>query len=263
MTRMHIEVRGTGPDVVLLHGIPGSGAVWDQVAARLERDHRVLIPDLIGFGRSTRTRAIDELWTQAQAAALGEALDAAGAEDLLVAGHDYGVPVALTLWGVRRTQISGLVLAAGNAFTDTPIPLPIRAVTWPLVGGLAKAALFSGPSLAMMLRQGATVALDRTRYLGDGDQQAAIRTIFATALRELRARYAQVEALLPTITVPTLVVWGERDPFFPVAEAERLAAAIPGAELRVFEGCGHFIPEERPEELAAALAACVRAASHA
>lgn len=260
---MHVEVRGAGPDVVLLHGIPRSGAVWDQVAARLERDHRVLIPDLIGFGRSTRTRAIDELWTQAQAEALGEALDAAGAREPVVAGHDYGVPVALTLWGGRRAQIRGLVLAAGNAFTDTPIPLQIRAVTWPLVGALAGAALFSGPSLAMMLRQGATVALDRARYLGDGDQQAAIRTIFASALRELRERYAPIEALLPTITVPTLVVWGERDPFFPVAEAERLTGAIRGAELRVLEGCGHFIPEERPAELAAALAEHVRATSRA
>ena len=256
---MHIETSGDGEPVVLLHGIPGSGAIWEAVTRRLTQ--RVVVPDLIGFGRSPRAVGIDDLDPVAQVTALEQALAGAGVGRAVFAAHDYGVPVALTLYGRRPDLFAGLVLAAGNAFTDTPIPLPIRAVTWPLVGGIAGRLLFSGPSLALMLRQGSTVALDRERYLGDDAQRRAIAAIFTAALRELERRYAELEAVLTRVDVPTVVIWGDEDPFFPLREGERLAAAIRGARLRVVEGRGHFLPEEAPVALADAIASVASAAS--
>lgn len=252
---MRIREWGSGEVVVLLHGIPGSGAVWRQVAEDLASDHRVLVPDLLGFGQSQRPATIDELWADAQARALRDALDAARVERAVIAGHDFGGPVALSLAQSSGggELIRGLCLAATNTFADTPIPLPIRAVTWPLVGAAAARALFSGPSLRMMLRQGSSQRLDPSAYLGDRQQRRAIATIFSHALREIASRYALAESTLRELEVPVLVAWGDRDPFFPLSQAERTAAATGRSRLAVYPGAGHFLPEERPEQLAADL----------
>lgn len=232
-----------GPLVVLLHGIPGSSEDWRPVAKRLAADHRVLACDLLGFGASPRPNAIDALWADAQA----EALEPLVEEPAVVVGHDFGGPVALTLYRRRPDLFVRLVLLATNAFGDTPIPLPIRAVTWPVLGGMAEHVLMSGPALRAVARGRADV--------GDRAQIHATRTIFAAALRELGPRYAPIEATLPTITVPTTVLWGDRDEFFSVNDGHRLAEAIPGAQLRVLEGAGHFLARERTDDVVAAIAA--------
>lgn len=77
------------------------------------------------------------------------------------------------------------------------------------------------------------------------------------SLRQLAELYRPVEDALGAISVPTLVGWGDHDPFFPVEQGRRTAEAVPGAELRLYEGAGHFLPEERPEELAADIALLV------
>ncbi len=233
----------TGPLVVLLHGIPGSAAGWTKVAERLARDHRVMVPDLIGFGRSPRAERIEELWADSQAQALEPLID----EPAIVAAHDYGGPVALTLYGSRPDLFTRLILMATNGFADTPIPLPIRAVTWPLVGHAAERVLMSRPGLRLVARGHADV--------GDAAQARATRRIFSASLRELPARYRPIEAILPEVRIPATVLWGDRDPFFALAQGVRLAAAIPQAELRVLNGAGHFLPAERPAEVAAAIAA--------
>lgn len=176
-------------------------------------------------------------------------------ERAVVASHDFGGPVALALaqHPDAHRLIAGLCLAATNVFCDTPIPLPIRAVTWPLVGPLAERALFSRPSLQMMLRQGSSRTLDPQIYLGDTSQQRAIATIFAHALRELDSRYAFAEPTLRRLDVPVLVAWGDRDPFFPLAQAERTVATARHGRLAVYDGARHFLPDERPEQLASDL----------
>lgn len=247
---MAVRAAGDGPPVLLLHGIPGSSSVWTEVSAGLVAEgFRVLAPDLLGFGASDRPEGLDGLWLDAQATALARVLEAFEAAPAIVVGHDYGAPAAVTLACRRPGTVSSLVLAAGNLFTDTPIPLPLTAATWPLVGNLAAKFALSTPMLRMMLRIGVgrpSVALDTDVYLGDAGQRRAIRTIFSGALRELAERYAEVEAGLPGLQKPTAVLWGDRDPFFSIEQAERVAKGIPGATLRVEPGAGHFLSAERP-----------------
>ncbi|CAN5785467.1 hypothetical protein BH24ACT14_BH24ACT14_15580 [soil metagenome] len=183
-----------------------------------------------------------------QAAALHDVLAVLGVGPVCLVGHDYGVPVSVTLAHAHPAAVSALVLAAGNAFTDTPIPIPLNAVKLPVIGGLLGRLLMSGPSLRLMLRLvGAPHGgLDPKVYLGDPGQRRSIATIFSASLRDLSARYAAVERALPALRHPTVVLWGDRDPFFPLAQAERIAAAIPNARLHVEAGAGHFLPAERP-----------------
>lgn len=257
---MAIQSTGEGFPVVLLHGIPGSGQTWDGVVERLSPVHRVVVPDLLGFGSSGTPTGARQLHAEAQAAALGDALDALGIERMVVAGHDFGGPVAVTFTQAHPERVAGLALLATNAFTDTPIPFPLSLVTAPVAGPAAARLLFSRPSLAMMVRRGfgpGSSPADLARYLGDKGELASMRTIFAASLQQLAELYRPIEDALGAISVPTVVGWGDHDPFFPVEHGRRTAQAIPGAELRLYEGAGHFLPEERPEALAADIALLV------
>ncbi|MBI5283831.1 MAG: alpha/beta hydrolase [Chloroflexi bacterium] len=246
-------------DVVLLHGIPGSGRSWDAVVERLPDDLRPIVPDLAGFGGSGRSLNLARIHAEGQAAMLEAALAACGARTPILVGHDFGGPVALRLLMRRPDAYRGLILMSTNAFPDTPVPFPLSLVRAPLLSGVAARLLFSRFALAGMCRFGAKHGkVDAAAALGDAAQTAAIRTIFAGSLRNLAELYGPIERALPELRVPALVAWGDRDPFFPPSQAERTANAIPGARLHILEGCGHFLPEEDPASVAALIAEFAR-----
>jgi pimeloyl-ACP methyl ester carboxylesterase len=247
--------------VVLLHGIPGSSASWQAVRELLAPDHDVVTPDLLGFGRSERPPDLAQLHATAQAAAVGLLLDELGYGEVTVAGHDFGGPVALLLARSRPDLVARLALFATNAFTDTPVPFPLSTIKLPLVGRLAAAMLFSAPSLRLMLRAGVGqphIRLDAAAHLGDPNQQHAIRTLFDGSLRHLSELYAPVEAALGALRIPTHVGWGDRDPFFSVEQGRRTATALK-ATFELLPQAGHFLPQERPDQVAAGIRSLARA----
>jgi pimeloyl-ACP methyl ester carboxylesterase len=250
---------GQGPRVVLLHGIPGSSVSWNAVRGRLAPDHDVVIPDLLGFGGSDRPRGLRQLHTTAQAAAVEVLLDELRCNEVTVVGHDFGGPVALLLARSRPDLVARLALFATNAFTDTPVPFPLSTIRLPLVGRLAAATLLSTPSLRWMLRAGVgepRVRLDAAAHLGDRNQRHAIRTIFDGSLRYMTELYAPVEAALGALRTPAHVGWGDRDPFFSVEQGQRTATAL-NATFQLLPGAGHFLPVERPTEVARAIRSLV------
>lgn len=256
---------GSGPAVVLLHGIPGQGRAWEGVEAALDGAFDVVTPDLIGFGASEgpSSPTIHTVGPAAQAAGLAALLDDVGVRNATVVGHDFGAPIAVLLAAARPDLVGALSLLSGNTFPDTPIPFPLSLTDAPLVGGLVARVLFSAPSLRLMLRQGTgpgSPPPDAGVYLGDRRQQRTIAAIFSGALTRLAELYEPVAAALENTTVPVLVGWGERDPFFPAEQAER-TAAVANARLRIFEGAGHFLPHERPAEIAHEITKLAAAAS--
>jgi pimeloyl-ACP methyl ester carboxylesterase len=243
---------------VLLHGVPGSSAVWRGVAAVLGPAATVLRPDLAGFGGSALPADAEQLLAPAQAAHVLRAMDAAGVERAVVAGHDFGGPVAAHLWALAPERVTALALLSTNAFPDTPVPFPLSTVRWPVVGRGAARVLFSAPSVAGMVAAGTGRPWqwpDVRAAVGGRAQRRATASVFAASLRRLEELYAPVQQVLRTVTVPTLVAWGTRDPFFPVELGRRTAALVPGARFVVHDGAGHFLPQERPEEVARELAA--------
>lgn len=256
---------GSGPTVVLLHGIPGQGRAWDHVQAALEGRFDVIVPDLIGFGDSDRpsTPTIDNVGPTAQSSHVATLLDELGVRHATVVGHDFGAPVSVLLASMRPDLVAAVSLLAGNTFPDTPIPFPLSLTTAPIIGGLFSRLLFSAPSLALMLRQGTgpgSAPPDAKLYLGDRGQRRTIATIFSGALTRLAEQYTPVAAALQDLDVPVLVGWGDHDPFFPLSQGERTAAAA-DARLHVFDGAGHFLPHERPDEVAHEIATLATAVS--
>lgn len=232
--------------MVLIHGIPGAAASWTGVARQLAADCDVVVPDLLGFGRSPRTQ---DLMAHAQASALLSALREAGIARAMIVGHDFGGPIALEILRRAPEKVTGVALIAANLFPDTPVPFPLSTVRAPIIGDLMARVLFSRLALHAMVRAyGGT-------HLGDA---ASIRAIFTRSLQHLTELYAEYPSTLRSIAVPAAVLWGTRDPFFPVSQARRTADLIPDAELVLLDGAGHFLPEQRPEEVADAIRAVIQ-----
>jgi pimeloyl-ACP methyl ester carboxylesterase len=241
-----------GVPLLLLHGIPGRASVWDKVIDRLPDGYRVIVPDLLGFGASSRPNGALDLHAENQANTLAVALDQLDIASVMVVGHDFGGPVALWLTRLRPGLVTHLGLVATNVMPDTPIPQPLKLLTAPVVGGLVERMMMSPSALRMMANRGVgrpKIAIDGRAYVGDRRQARAIRTIFSTSLRNLRDLYTPTKEALDALTIPVFVAWGENDPFFPVAEGRRIADAVAGSTFTVFNGAGHFLPDERPDRL--------------
>lgn len=244
---LHVRLRPGRSTAVLVHGIPGSAASWNGVVEILDEEIGLVIPDLLGFGLSGRSHQFADLSAVRQAERLEAALDVLAVDSPILVGHDFGGPVVLEMLRRSPSRYSGLVLAATNAMADTPIPLPISLVNLPVLGRPLAHVLFSRPSLKMMCRTGARLGrVDTKASVGDDAQSSAIRIIFTASLRRLKEIYSPLQDSLETISVPTVVLWGDRDPFFSVAQGRRMAASIPNALFETLHGSGHFVPEEQP-----------------
>ncbi len=246
---MFVRESGQGKPVVLVHGFPGNAQDWGRVAAALAASHRVIQPDLLGFGQSVKPSSFAEVWVEAQVAALEAQLDARKIERFALVGHDYGGPVAVALAARRAERVTHLVLSACNVFRDPPLQPPMRLLPVPGFGRVVEAGLFSSLAIKLMGKSG-TRQGDVYPVTNPPDELRSLRLIFATALRDLE-HFGVVEDALPSLTMPALVAWGERDPFFPIAHAQRITASVPRGQLQVYPGVGHFPHIEAAAQYAA------------
>jgi pimeloyl-ACP methyl ester carboxylesterase len=245
---------GEGEPLVLLHGIPGSAYAWEAAGRLLTDRYQVIIPDLLGFGRSDPPSG--DYYVGAQALAISELLGYLGVRSLYLGGHDFGAPVALTLMRLfPELGVRGLVLSATNVFTDTHVPPPLRAARIPYLSTVFYKAMVGNRLGMRMMYLAATKDKSEvswesfSRHLTPEGIDLT-RRIFQRSLADLKANYRAIENTLPAITSPTLVLWGANDPFFAAAVGERVHRAIPGSRLKVYEDTGHFVPEERPSRVA-------------
>lgn len=247
--------RGAGEPIVLLHGFPTCGHLWQDVVPLLPEGHRVLVVDLLGFGRSDPPdgRPVTLRGHAERTIAL---LDALGINFACVAGHDVGGGVA-QLMAVRWPhRVSRLALVDSVAYDGWPTrDVKLARAMLPLTRHLPPNLLLS--ILRADLARGyedpdrATHAIDRyvRPFASDGGRDAFMRHLVELDARETAALVPGLRALVQ----PTAIVWGADDPFLPVKLATRLRDDIPGATLDVVEGARHFTPEEAPMRVAAAI----------
>jgi len=242
---------GSGPPLLLLHGIPTSSRLWDAVGADLAGDLDVVAPDLLGYGESAKPPDRD-VSMAAQAELMPKLLDALGVERSIVVGHDLGGAVAQRIAVDAPERVAGLVLIDSVSFDSWPI-LRMR-----MLRTLAPPFARRWPR-----RWFAWFALTMRPYVRGGDAREAFSAGLAawsadTAGAEAFVRNAramdpriteEVAPRLAEIGVPAHVVWGRKDPFQKVRWAARLRDAIPGATLTVLDG-GHFLPWDAPAEVA-------------
>lgn len=254
--------QGQGPVVLLIHGIPTSSLLWRDVVPVLAQTHRVIAPDMLNYGQSDKPLHAD-VSIAAQSRLLVGLLDALGVARADVVGHDIGGGVAQLIAVNHPERVRKLVLASSVSFDSWPIPEFL-----PLQDPATEADMTLDAFQHMMrsfLPQGVyspdsldSAAIDRLMdpWRGEEGKRALFRNF-----RRLNSEYtAAIADRLGHIDAPTLILWGRQDPFQKPMYAEKLQQAIPGARLQWFEHAAHWLMEEKPQEVAAALKAFLKEA---
>jgi pimeloyl-ACP methyl ester carboxylesterase len=248
---LHYLAWGAGPPVVLVHGFAGSGEAWAGVAAELARDHAVYALDLLGFGRSAKpVRADHSLAGHGRrVAAFAAALGLRGAT---LAGHSMGgVVAAYAALADAGGAFGRLALLDANFYRRNGPPIPMLPPLPRLLAARFYAPAARAASLRRCFADPALVTPELLeRYLAPTRLPGAREALAAFLATPGPATYA---ALPPRLRLPTLILWGERDALWPLADAERLRREVPGGALRVIPGAGHMLQEERPAAVAGAL----------
>lgn len=238
--KLHFESVGRGAAILLLHAFPFDGRMWAEQVRDLSPDHHMIVPDLPGFGQSPRpdgSPSIDD-W----AAQVLEDCKKRGIEKAVVAGCSLGGYVAFALMRRAPGFFAGLGLIDTRAAPDTQ---ESRRARYEMV----ERARHEGTAflLAADLPLARTTIVERPEVLASARVMVADATPVGvmTAQRAMASR-KDSRPLLRTIAVPTLVMQGEDDPIVPRAEAEAMAAEIPGSEFVLVTGAGHLPPIEQP-----------------
>ncbi len=249
--------RGAGEPVVFLHGFATSGHLWRDVVSLMPSGRRLVVLDLLGHGRSDPPGNYP-LTLEAHAGRLVALLDALGISSACVVGHGFGGGVAQWLAVHQPERVSSLALVASIAFDRWATrDVRLARATLPVTRQLPPAWLLS--MVRAEMERGyvdafrASHAIDRYSrpFASDAGRDALVRHIAALDTQETRT----LGALLGALTMPVTVVWGENDPFLPMALGRRLADTIPGATLDAVPGARHFLPEEAPRQVANSLTA--------
>jgi pimeloyl-ACP methyl ester carboxylesterase len=250
----HEEV-GSGPPLVLLHGLNDSHRTWRRMLPYLARSRRVLMPDLPGCGLSARPDACYSLDWQARvmSAWLGEL----GIEQADVVGHSYGGGVAqyMLLVVPQRIRRLGLV-ATGGLGREVSLELRLAALPW-VVEKLGQP--FMGPVAAHALRGvGGMVDAEGARWMREINARPGTARAFARTVRDVISWRGQTRHFLDRACdiralPPIELFWGDADRVIPHAQALKTLELLRGAKLTSFAGCGHFPQHQQPEALAAAL----------
>ncbi|MDO8214114.1 alpha/beta fold hydrolase [Conexibacter sp. CPCC 206217] len=246
---------GSGPVLVLVHGITSTSATWEAIMPLLARRFTVIAPDLLGHGGSAKPRGDYSLG--AYASGVRDLLVALGHEHATFVGHSLGGGVAMQLAYQFPERCERLVLV-GSGGLGREVNILLRASTLPgsdvvlplLVNRhLLDAGRFAGTFLAKVgLRAGTDIAEMARGHasLADRDAREAfihtLRTIVDVGGQRVDAR----DRLYLAEHVPFLIVWGERDSIIPVAHGRDAHALVPSSRLEVFEHSGHFPHIDEP-----------------
>ena len=240
---------GSGRPVVLIHGYPFNRSLWNEQVEVLSRSHRVIAPDLRGFGESDAAAGTATMNRMAQDVAL--LLDHLQIARATIAGLSMGGYVALAFYKQLPSRVRALILADTRPQADSEEAKRTRVqqAEQALSEGMASIADAMLPKLLTpetVSKRPDIVKRVRDMMLKTKPEGAA------AALRGMAERDDQT-ALLAKITVPALILVGAEDAITPVADSEKMNHAIAGSRLAVLGNAGHVSNLERTEEFNAAL----------
>jgi pimeloyl-ACP methyl ester carboxylesterase len=255
--RRAFRVAGSGPALLLIHGVGANSTSWEPVHAKLAQRFTVIAPDLLGHGESDKPRADYSLASFANG--MRDLLAAVGIDRVTVVGHSYGGGVAMQFAYQYPQLVERIVLVStGGVAKDVSIALRLAALPMAsdalamlrVPGALPTMRLF-GRAVGSVLgstKFGRDVA-DAVGLLQDLKEPGA-SSAFARTLRSVVDRRGQFVTMLDRSylvqTVPVQVIWGEEDPVIPVEHARIAHAAMADSRLEIFEKSGHLPFKDHP-----------------
>lgn len=260
--RVIYRVAGTGPPVVLVHGMVNSSRHWKAVAELLAEDYTVIAPDLLGHGDSAKPEGDYSLG--AHAAGIRDLLAALGVDRATMVGHSLGGGVAMQFFYQFPERCERLILiSSGGLGREVSVPLRLAAAPGaePVLALMATPWLVAGIERAgSMLRKRSFAvsallrAVARTlRSLGEPAARRAFLHTLRSVIGMSGQRVSATDRLYLLAAMPTLIVWGERDRTIPLEHGSRAHEAAPGSRFATIPGSGHFPNLEQPEALAGIL----------
>jgi pimeloyl-ACP methyl ester carboxylesterase len=252
---------GSGPVLLLIHGMAGTLENWQEVIEPLARHHTVIAPDLPGHGTSAPGGGDYSLG--ALAAGLRDLLIALGRDRATLVGHSLGGGIAMQFSYQFPEMTERLVLVSSGGL-GSEVSRVLRAAALP--GANLFIAATAGPGrtagsavarglAAVGLRPNADVAEVARGYasLADPDRRAAFLATLRAVVSTNGQRVHAGDRLYLAEGVPVLIIWGEHDPMIPVHHGEQAHQAIPGSRLEIFDRVGHLPQLEAPGRFVAAL----------
>ncbi|MGD1059201.1 MAG: alpha/beta fold hydrolase [Solirubrobacteraceae bacterium] len=242
----------SGPPVVLIHGYPESSYMWHRALPVLaDAGWWALAPDLPGYGDSEPGEA--GTWEE-HMQALERFVSALELGPVVLVTHDWGVPIGLRWACDHPGAVSAIVISDGGFFSDR---------RWHDLANVMRTPGEGEKLIHAYTRDGFAAAMHAVSS-GMSDQAIAE---YWKAFADERRRLAQLalyrsgefdklvpyEGALARLDVPALIVWGEQDRFAGVAMAHRFHDELPGSELMIIDGAGHFLWDDEPERAARAL----------
>jgi pimeloyl-ACP methyl ester carboxylesterase len=257
---------GTGPLIVLLHGIAGSSETWSNIIPRLARTHTVIAPDLLGHGESAKPPGDYSLGAYANL--IRDLLEALDMPPATIVGHSLGGGVALQFAYQFPERCERLVLVSSGGLGREVHPI-LRAAALPgadlVLPWLATGAARGIGTLVKVMgkvgfRKSADLGETWRSFVSLEDPEA--RRAFLHTVRSVIDLGGQLvsasDKLYLTKGLPTLIVWGERDPLIPVKHAVDSHDVMPGSRLEIFSDVGHYPYLEDPERFAAVVLDFIR-----
>jgi pimeloyl-ACP methyl ester carboxylesterase len=245
--------------LLFIHGFLTSSHLWARVVPLVPPGHRVVVPDLLGFGRSdppTGHGAETDLTIAGHVRRLTELLDVLGIDQVCIVGHGMGAAIAIAMQHANPRRVTRLGLTNPVlALTPSALTSGLLRATLPILGALPGDAL-----LGILRRRLLRAYQDSADHKPAADlylrpfHGAAGRVTLGEHLRDLTAsdRPASWDEHTPLTAAPgppTALVCGDRDPLLSIAAAKQIQLRLPNSTLEVVGG-GHFSPEESPEQLA-------------
>jgi len=243
-TDLQCRELGGGPPVVLVHGFPLQGSMWDAAAALLAEHQRVLVPDQRGFGRTPPKRGAT---MATYADDLARLLDRHGVDrPALLAGLSFGGYVVLEFMRRHADRLEAVGLIDTRETPDTTEAAAGRRASADALDAGGPVSALSDAMVPKLFAPAAPGELvEHWRRVMAGQSPLGV----AAALRALADRVDSAETLR-AFPGRALVVVGEHDAITPVEDHERMARLMPRSELHIMPGCGHMAPTEQPEAFA-------------
>jgi pimeloyl-ACP methyl ester carboxylesterase len=254
--RVAYRSAGSGPAIVLVHGITSTSATWERVMPYLATRFTVIAPDLIGHGESAKPRGDYSLG--AYASGIRDLMVTLGHESATFVGHSLGGGVVMQLAYQFPERCERLVLVDSGGL-GRELNMLLRAATLPLseivlpllastrlldvgrnVGRVfGRLGLHAGTDMAELARGHAS--------LEDPEARAAFVHTLRTIVDPLGQRVNATDRLYLAENIPFLIVWGERDPIIPVEHGVAAHELVPSSRLELFESAGHFPHLDEPQ----------------
>ena len=243
----YIEV-GSGPPVVLLHGLGGDGSRWTPNIEPLAKDFHVYALDQIGFGQSDKPLA--NYHTGMLAEFLADFLKAVGEPKASLVGNSMGAGVALYMAVHYPNVVDRIVLADGGGFRPANAPPPAPPTEEALRRRQLQNAVTREETrdFFKMLFYNKSLVTDK---MVDDQLAMRLRSAFTiTKIQEAgeRGLGSVSEADVRAVKAPTLIVWGKYDELVSASNADRLEKAIPGSKKIIIDNCGHLPQLEKASE---------------